>query len=105
MKLSQTLFIPDWHEKVVFSPDGPYPNILSHTDKLKAIIGGLQAGQVIPPHADSLAVYYFLEGTGWMTVDDERYPVLSGTIIITPDGSKRGVEADTRLAFLAVRIA
>jgi len=40
-----------------------------------------------------------------MTVDDQRYSVLSGTIIITPEGATRGVEAETRLVFLAARIA
>jgi quercetin dioxygenase-like cupin family protein len=104
-KLMQTVFVPNWRDQAVFSPDGPQPQVLVQTDKLKAIIGSLEAGQVIPPHPEALAVYHFLEGSGWMTVDDERYPVLSGTIIITPEGAARGVEADTRLVFLAARIA
>ncbi len=101
----QTVFVPNWRDQAVFSPDGPHPQVLVQTDKLKAIIGSLEAGQVIPSHPEALAVYHFLEGSGWMTVDDERYPVLSGTIIITPEGAARGVEADTRLVFLAARIA
>ncbi|MCK6580790.1 MAG: hypothetical protein L6Q98_22080 [Anaerolineae bacterium] len=104
-KLMQTVFVVDWRDQAVFSPDGPHPQVLAQTDKLKAIIGSLEAGQVIPPHPEALAVYLFLEGSGWMTVDDQRYPVLSGTIIITPGGAARGVEAETRLVFLAARIA
>lgn len=98
-------FYPDWHEKVVFSPGGPQPQILAEDEKLKLIMGCLEAGQKIPTHPEALAVYHFLEGTGWMIVDDERYPISPGATIITPEGAKRGVEAETRLVFLAVRIA
>lgn len=101
----QTIFVADWRDQAVFSPDGPHPQVLVQTDKLKVIIGSLEAGQVIPLHPEALAVYHFLDGSGWMTVDDQRYPVLSGTIIITPEGAARGVEAETRLVFLAARIA
>lgn len=105
MMLMQTVFVADWRDRAVFSPEGPQPQILMQSDKLKAIIGSLEAGQVIPRHPEALAVYHFLEGSGWMTVDDQRYPVAVGTIIITPEGAARGVEAATRLVFLAARIA
>jgi quercetin dioxygenase-like cupin family protein len=78
---------------------------LAEDEKQKTILGGLEAGQRIPVHPEALAVYHFLEGTGWMIVDDDRYPVSPGATVITPEGSKRGVEAKTRLVFLAVRIA
>ncbi len=101
----KTMFYPNWQEKVVFSPGGPQPQILAENEKLKVIIGSLEVGQKIPPHPEALAVYHFLEGTGWMMVDDERYPVSSGATVITAEGAKRGVEAETRLVFLAARIA
>ncbi|MCC6802063.1 MAG: 4Fe-4S binding protein [Anaerolineae bacterium] len=101
----QSMFYPDWREKVVFSPEGPQPQILTENEKLKVIIAGLEAGQKIPLHPDALAVYHFLKGTGWMIVDDERYPVSPGATVITPEGAKRGAEAETRLVFLAARIA
>lgn len=99
------LVYPDWKAKVVFAPDGPQPQILVENDKLKVIVAGLEPGQKIPAHPEALAVYHFLEGTGWMIVDDQRHPVQAGATIITPAGAKRGMEADTRLAFLAARIA
>ena len=40
-----------------------------------------------------------------MLVDDERFAVKPGAIVVAPDGAKRGVEAQTRLAFIAVRVA
>jgi len=99
------ILYPNWKEKVVFSAAGPQPQILAETDTLKVILGGLEAGQQIPLHPEGLALYYFLEGTGWMNVEDERFAVQPGTIVITPAGAKRGVDAETRLAFLATRVA
>lgn len=105
LKLMQATYFPDWQEKVTFSTGGPKPQILIENDKLKVIIGSLKAGQIIPAHPEALAVYHFLEGVGWMTVDDERYEVKSGATVITPQGAIRGIEAKTQLVFLAVRIA
>lgn len=99
------MLFPDWKDKVVFALEGPQPQILVQNEKLKVIIAGLEAGQKIPPHPEALAVYHFLEGSGWMTVDDERYPVSSGATVITPEGAKRGVEAETKLVFLAVWVS
>lgn len=102
--MTPTLY-PNWKEKIVFSAAGPQPQILAETDTLKVILGGLEAGQKIPLHPEGLAMYYFLEGTGWMSVEDERFAVQPGAIVITPAGAKRGVDAETRLAFLAARVA
>ncbi len=40
-----------------------------------------------------------------MTVDEERFAIEAGATVITPDGAVRGIEAETRLAFLATRVA
>ena len=96
---------PNWNEKVVYSAGGPQPQVLVENEKLKVLIAGLEPGQVIPPHPESWAVYHFLEGTGWMRVDGERLAVEPGATVITPAGSARGIEAETRLAFLATRVA
>ena len=97
--------VQNWKERVVFAAAGPQPQILAENDKLKVVLAGLEAGQKIPHHPEGLAMYHFLEGTGWMSVGDERIAVQPGTIVITPAGTKRGVDADTRLAFLAARVA
>lgn len=97
--------LSDWQEKVVYSPGGPQPQVFMENDKVKVLVAGLEPGQKIPPHPEALGVYHFLNGTGWMTVDDERIPVRSGVTVIAPDGARRGVDAETRLAFLATRVA
>ena len=96
---------PDWKAKVVYSNTGPQPQFLVESEQIKFVLAGLEPGQKIPEHPDKLAMYHFLEGTGWMLVDGERIPVQAGTTIITPEGAVRGMEAQTRLAFIASRMA
>lgn len=95
----------DYRDMVVYAAEGPQPQILMVNDKVKIIIAGLEAGQTIPAHTENSALYHFLEGEGWMVVDGERLAVQPGTTIVMPEGTIRGVEAESRLAFLAARIA
>lgn len=103
--MSSTLLYPNWREKVVFSAQGVQPQVLWDDGKLKGLLAGLEPGQALPPHPEHLAMYHFLEGTGWMTVDGERYAVGAGATLFVPEGGVRGVEAESRLVFLAARVA
>ena len=98
-------YYPDVKEKAVFSAEGPIPQTLYTEGQLKIITAGLEAGQKIPVHPEGLAVYLFLEGKGWMIVDGERLPVGPGASVITLSGAPRGIEADSRLIFMAARIS
>jgi quercetin dioxygenase-like cupin family protein len=100
--MSKTM-LADWKEKVVFSETGPQPQIFEENDLFKVILAGLKPGQSIPVHPELGAVYYILQGTGWMTVDDERFPIKEGAVISMGNGAARGIDAQTPLAFLAVR--
>lgn len=100
----KSILYPNWQEKVVFGTDGPQPEILVENEKMKVILAGLKPGPKIPVHPESLATYYILEGTGTMVVDDER-TITTGAIVVTPEGSARGIEADTQLVFKAVRVS
>jgi quercetin dioxygenase-like cupin family protein len=99
------MLYPNWHDQVVYAPDGPRPQVLADVGHLKVIVAGLQPGQRIPEHPEAAAVYHFLDGRGWMQVDGERIAVQAGSTVITPAGACRGVEAETSLAFLAARAA
>ncbi len=102
--MSQAKLYPDWREIIAFSADGPNPQKLLETETLTTVLVGLEAGQKIPPHPASVATYHFLEGSGWMIVDGERLAVQPGATVVIPDGAtSRGVEAETRLAFLGTR--
>ncbi|KAA3656347.1 MAG: cupin domain-containing protein [Chloroflexi bacterium] len=103
--MNKATLYANWKENIVYGSDGPQPQILLEDEKVKVILGGLEPGQKIPNHAEAQAIYHFLEGNGWMTVDDERMPVIAGSTIVLSAGTVRGMEAETRLAFLATRIA
>lgn len=102
MTSSQTLY-PDWKDLVTFASDGPKPHHLLKTEQLTALVAGLEAGQKIPPHSEAQAIYHFLEGTGWMIVDGQRFPVKPGSTVVVPHGASRGMEAETQLVFLAAK--
>ncbi len=103
--MTQALLFTDWRDSVVYSPEGPQPQVLMADDKAKFIIVGLEPGQQIPAHPEAAAMYHILDGSGWMTVDGERWAVMAGATVVMPVGTVRGLEAETRLAFLATRIA
>ena len=90
----------NWKDAILYDPKGPQHQKLIETDAYKAVLVGMESGQVIPPHPAADASYHFLEGTGWMVVDGERWAVEGGATVVVPAGAGRGVEADTRLAFI-----
>ena len=102
--MNQKGVYPDWKKVVVYSEKGPKPQVLEQNDKFKAVLGGLAPGASIPPHPEGPAVFHFLEGSGRMIVDEEKISVKAGATVIVPDGARRGMEAETQLAFLAIRI-
>ena len=102
--MAKAVSYPDWRKKVAFSEEGPNPQVLLANDKVKVVLAGLREGQMIPPHPETQGVFQCLEGTGWMTVDGERIPFNGGATVIVPSGASRGIEAETQLVFLAVRV-
>ena len=102
--MTTTMFFPNWKEKVVYPAKGAQPQVLEENNKVKVLVVGLEAGQNIPAHPETQGVYIFLEGNGRMLVNEEPYLVEAGATVIAPDGTSRGIEATTRLSFVAVRI-
>ena len=94
------IYFTDTKSKAVFAADGPKPQFLIDTPQFKALVVGLEAGGQIPVHPGEAAMYYFLEGEGLMTVDDEAFAIKPGVTVIVPSGAKRGMNAKTRIVFL-----
>ena len=102
--MDASIYFPDWRGLIRYATAGPEMTILNEGRGHKALLAGLEAGGRIPPHPELLGFYHVLEGTGSMTVDGARYPLSAGVTVIAPEGSARGFEAETRLAFVAVRV-
>ena len=98
-----TIFYPDVKAQVAFGEVGPQPRFLLDSEPFKVLVAGLEAEQQIPVHPESASMYYFLEGSGTMTVDDQQFPVGPGAIVIALAGAKRGMVAHTQLVFLAAK--
>ncbi len=94
---------PDWRKKVRYSPSGPVPQILMEDSGFKVVLGGLEPGQAIPLHPEGASVFHFLEGTGWMLIENQRIAIQPGATVVAPKGARRGIQAESRLAFLAAR--
>lgn len=101
----QATFYPDTKAQAVFGANGPQPQFLLDATNFKVLVGALEPGQQIPVHPEALAMYHFLTGTGTMTVDDAQYPITAGATVITPAGARRGMQAQTRVIFLAAKPA
>jgi len=103
--MNQPVFYPDWREKIVFSAAVLQPQVLLEDARVKVVVAGLEPQQAIPVHPEGQGIYHFLEGTGKMTVNGQMFAVGPGATVCVPAGGTRGLEAETRLAFLAVRLA
>lgn len=97
-------YFPDWRALVRYAAPGPEPTLLRDDEAVRVLVAGLEPGGRIPPHPERLAVYHALEGEGTFVLDGARLTFAAGATIIAPAGASRGIEAQTRLAFLAVRI-
>lgn len=102
--MSDELVFPDWKALVSYPAKGVEPRILVEKPGYKALVAGLEAGTAIPPHPEGAAVFHFLDGKGRMTLGERSFDVGAGTTVAIPDGAVRSLEAETRLAFLAVRM-
>ena len=99
-----TIFYADTQAQAAFSETDPQPRFLLDSEPFKVLVAGLEAGQQIPNHPESASMYHFLEGAGTMTVDDQVFSVGPGATVIALAGAKRGMQADTRLVFLAAKV-
>jgi quercetin dioxygenase-like cupin family protein len=94
------IYVADTKSKAVFAAEGPQPQFLIDSPGFKALVVGLEAGDQIPTHADAVAMYHFLEGTGLMTIGEAIFEIKPGVTVIAPSGVRRGMNAKTRLVFL-----
>ena len=102
--MTDKVIFPDWKEIVIFSEYGMQPQVLVETETYKSVVAGMAPGNAMPAHTEGPAIFHFLEGFGRMVVGEETLNVRAGATVIVPNRAKRGIEAVTQLAFLAVRL-
>lgn len=89
-------------EKVVFNKQMFRPQILYGSPGLKAPLICMEPGQEIPPHPSGTGIFYVLEGKGVLTLDDEKLDLSTGTLIVAPEGSTRGIKCEEKLVAVAI---
>jgi len=101
----ESKFFSAWRDMATFSAEEPQLEALVDDDGVKVVLAGFMPGQSIPPHPESRGVFTILEGSGWMTIAEERMAVKAGAVAIVPEGVLRGFEAETQMVVMATRIA
>lgn len=91
-------------EKVQFNEQFR-PQILCASPDAKVPMICLEPGQEIPPHPSGTGIFYVLEGKGIMYLDDEEINLSKGTVVVVPEGAKRGLKGVEKLVAVAVHIS
>lgn len=94
----------DVNERVAFAPDF-MPRILRVKPEYKVPLICMEPGQQIPEHASGTVIFYFMSGTGVMTVEGKEIAVKPGTIVFVEKGESRGIKAAERLTAFAVHLS
>ena len=82
------------------------PQRLIDADNVAALLVNVDAGQAIEPCRMSARVlYYVIEGTGSLTVEDERAALQTGSLALVPPGTVRTISAVEPMRVLAVQVA
>ncbi len=90
-------------EKVQFNEQFR-PQILCASPDAKVPMICLEPGQEIPPHPSGTGIFYVLEGKGIMYLDDKEINLSKGTVVVVPEGAKRGLKSVEKLVAVAVHI-
>lgn len=101
--LKPAVYYAETQAQAAFGAEGPQPRFLLDSEPLKVVVVGLEAGQQIPVHPETVAMYHFLEGSGTMWVDGTAFEIRPGATVITPGGAVRGMTAATRVVFVAAK--
>jgi quercetin dioxygenase-like cupin family protein len=101
-KIMETIKI---HDHIAFSEAGPYRSVIYNSGDIKVQTVCLKAGQNIPPCTmEHDVLFYFLNGSGRITVDRETTSIASGTCLVVPKTAKsRSIAAESDMTILAVQ--
>lgn len=91
---------------LTFSRKSHTKNVFFESEKLKAQVMGLEAGQEIPPcRMDHDVVFVALEGRGAILVDGEEQVIGKSSFVFVPkEKETRSLKARTKMAVLAIQV-
>jgi quercetin dioxygenase-like cupin family protein len=82
------------------------PERLFETDGIAALLVNADAGQAIEPCLMSATVlYYVIEGSGSLNVEDEQSDLQTGSLALVPAGTIRSISAAEPMRVLAVQVS
>ena len=81
------------------------PRILRVKPEYKVPLICMEPGQEIKPHQGGLGIFYFMSGSGIMTVEGKEISVKAGTLVFAEKGESRGIRATERLTAIAVHMS
>ena len=90
---------------VEYSENGPVKKVFYDEGNIKAQIVCLKAGQRIPPcKMDYDVLFYIIEGSGEIIVDNECKNLKPGDSVIVPkEAESRSIRSETEMVILAVQ--
>ena len=96
----------DLDKLITFSGESHTKHVFFESEKLKAQVMGLEAGQKIPPcRMEHDVIFVILEGRGVVIVDGEKQAVGQSAFVFVPkEKETRSIEAITQMSLLAVQI-
>jgi quercetin dioxygenase-like cupin family protein len=82
------------------------PQRLLGADNVAALLVNVDADQAIEPCVMSATVlYYVIEGSGSLTVEDEQADLQTGSLALVPPGTVRSISAAEPMRVLAVQLS
>ena len=77
------------------------PKTVFENERVKVILAYFKEGQFIPVHTPNIdLVLCVIEGQGEMAVDQDRFPLKAGDLVVVPKGVPRGVRAGSDMVVL-----
>ena len=90
---------------IKYSEEGPFKEVFYEAGNIKAQIVCLKASQGIPPcKMDYDVLFYIIEGSGEIIVDNECESLKSGDSVVVPKSAEsRSIKAKTDMVVLGVQ--
>ncbi len=93
-------------QMVKFSHDRHTKHLFFETERVKAQVMGLEAGQQIPPcRMDHDVIFVVMEGKGKIVVDSKEEAIKESSFIFVPkEKETRSLQAETKMVVLAIQV-